>query len=247
MNKFKRFVSCALACAVTAGSYLYLAGTGKVENASITVGAAETYVSQCKEMLDLINKYRAENGVEPLKLYIPACNAAMTRSSELVSAFSHDRPNGSSCFTVLDDYSIIWSSAGENIAYGYPSVQSVMNGWMNSEGHRANILSSDFDYMGIGINSSSDGIYWTQLFIGLIEGEQGGIGDVNCDYEINAVDASAVLQYYAYQATSPFFEQSETFKNSADVNGDGSIDAIDASAILKYYAQKSTGETPSWS
>lgn len=126
---------------------------------------------------------------------------------------------------------------GENIAYGYPSVSSVMDGWMNSSGHRANILSADFDYVGIGI---VDGKYWTQIFIGRVK------GDSNSDGSINAVDASATLQYYAYQSIAPYFEQTDAFIYSSDVNNDGTVNAVDCSAILRYYSMSSTGQSPTF-
>lgn len=113
-----------------------------------------------EEILALVNKERSAAGVSPLTLNATMTAAATKRAEEVSTYFSHDRPDGSSCFTVFDEYGLSWSSVGENIAGGYYSAESVMNGWMNSEGHRNNILSSDFIELGVGY---CDG-YWVQLF-----------------------------------------------------------------------------------
>ncbi|MBQ8297903.1 MAG: hypothetical protein IJX77_08985 [Ruminococcus sp.] len=235
MHFIKKIISSLAVCAVVAVSAPLAGGS------SLNAGAAETYISQCREMIELINNYRAQNGQKPLKLYITGCDAAMARSQEIVSVFSHTRPDGSGFYTILEDYNISYSVAGENIASGFDSVESVMGAWMNSSGHRANILSSNYDYIGIGIN---DGC-WSQIFLRM-PAASSAKGDVNNDKVINAIDASGVLQYYAYQATAAWFEQTDSFIRSADVDSNGVINAIDASGILKYYAESSTGKTPSF-
>ena len=78
----------------------------------------------------------------------------------------HTRPDGTSCFTVLDQNGINYFSAGENIAMGYPTSESVVNGWMNSSGHKANILNSSFTHIGVGCYEENGYYYWVQLFIG---------------------------------------------------------------------------------
>jgi uncharacterized protein YkwD len=83
--------------------------------------------------------------------------------------FSHTRPNGTICFTVLDEFHVTKTTAGENIAWateGYYDPQAVVDAWMASAGHRANILQTAFKSVGIGY-AESDGIeYFVQLFIG---------------------------------------------------------------------------------
>lgn len=233
--KPKKIISALLSCAAVS------CAVPAMQSAMLNTGAAETYVSQCKEMLDLVNQYRAEYGVAPLKLYIPACDAANARAVEIQELFSHDRPDGSRCFTILKDYNINYMYAGENIAYGYQNVEGVMNGWMNSDGHRSNILNSGYEYFGVGI----DGYYYSQIFIGGVYSSP-SLGDVNGDAAINSIDASEVLQYYAYQSTAPWFEQLPAFIDASDVNADGAIDALDASDILHYYAESATGGNPSF-
>ena len=88
---------------------------------------------------------------------------ANIRAKEIVEQFSHMRPNGESWDTAV---TVKWSYIGENIAMGYPTPEAVMNGWMNSDGHRKNILNGDFTKIGIGVCSSGGAMYWVQLFVG---------------------------------------------------------------------------------
>ena len=119
-------------------------------------------------VLELVNAARAENGKSPLTLNDALCGVAQLRAEETVKSFSHTRPNGTSCFTAIREAGISGGAMGENIAAGQSSPASVMNSWMNSEGHRANILSGDFTSIGIGyVNSGSGyGHYWVQMFLG---------------------------------------------------------------------------------
>lgn len=127
-------------------------------------GAKETPKAIKKEVLELINKERAANGVEPLTLNDTLAEAAQTRADECAEVYSHTRPDGSSCFTVLDDYGITYSYAGENIAYGYTSAEAVVQGWLNSPPHKKNILNEKYTETGIGYDPATNS--WTQIFIG---------------------------------------------------------------------------------
>ena len=91
--------------------------------------------------------------------------AALIRAKEIQSSFSHTRPNGSSFSTVLKEQGIRYSGAGENIAWGQISPEAVMEAWMNSDGHRANILNPKFTKLGVGYDQSAKGRnYWVQMF-----------------------------------------------------------------------------------
>lgn len=121
-------------------------------------------------VLKRINQERKAQGLSALKMDSTLNKAADARAKELVKLFSHTRPDGTSCFTILDDakYRVSYTMAGENIAAGYSNAEEVMTGWMNSDGHRANILKSGYDKVGIGYyyNSSQPyRYYWVQLFI----------------------------------------------------------------------------------
>lgn len=120
-----------------------------------------------KEVLRLVNEQRKAYGLNELSWDEKTADAAQLRAMEIDTKFSHVRPDGSSCFTALQQKNVSYYSAGENIAYGQTSPAQVMNSWMNSEGHRANILSSSFNAMGAGFYIGKDGRYcWTQFFIG---------------------------------------------------------------------------------
>ncbi len=118
------------------------------------------------QVIDLVNKYRAQNGLSSLSYDKGAACAASIRAKETETYFSHTRPNGSRCFTALDECGVSYLGAGENIAMGQTSAESVMTDWMNSEGHRENILNPNFKKIGVGVHKGSDGrLYWAQMFI----------------------------------------------------------------------------------
>ncbi len=111
--------------------------------------------------LQLVNNERVKCGVPKVNLDTDLVYAAQIRAEELKRKYSHSRPDGKSCFTVLKENGIYnYSYTGENIAWGYPSVETVMTGWINSKGHHDNIVDSEFKKIGFGIN----GNYWTQIF-----------------------------------------------------------------------------------
>lgn len=116
------------------------------------------------EVIRLVNEERSKKGLALLKKNETLCQAATVRSNEITSVFSHTRPNGSSCFTVVDEYNISYVALGENIAMGQKTPQEVMNSWMNSQGHRENILSGNFSEIGVGVVYYKQSYYWTQIF-----------------------------------------------------------------------------------
>ena len=120
-----------------------------------------------EEVLDLVNVERIDLGLKPLLLDPNLCNVAQLRSEELVKNFSHTRPNGSMWFTALQEADFQYNTAAENIAGGYHSVDQVVEGWMNSEGHRKNMMSGEFTKVGLGFTyqkGSEFGNYWDILF-----------------------------------------------------------------------------------
>lgn len=120
-------------------------------------GAASAGVNM-QELLDLVNAARADAGVSPLAWSDTLGDAANIRANELISLFSHTRPDGTDWYTVSD------LARGENVAAGFGSVQAVFNGWMESDGHRANILNAGFTLMGGGCVAGGGTYYWCQLF-----------------------------------------------------------------------------------
>lgn len=128
--------------------------------------SAEFNTAYEAEVLRLVNIERAKYGLSPLVQDNGATQTAHLRAKEIVKSFSHTRPDGSSCFTAAKEFGVTYRSAGENIAYGYPTPNAVVTGWMNSEGHRKNILSGSFSKIGIGCYKSGGVLYWSQFFIG---------------------------------------------------------------------------------
>ena len=116
------------------------------------IQSENTYTDLINEVYEITNNYRSLVGVSSLTLDSSLVEAASIRAKELSDSFSHTRPNGSSCFTVLSELGISYGTAGENIAAGYSSSQSVMEGWRSSSGHYQNIISSKFKKIGIGVN-----------------------------------------------------------------------------------------------
>lgn len=118
-----------------------------------------------QEVVRLVNIERADAGLAPLTMDATLSAAAQVRAQEIDESFSHTRPDGSSCFTVLKDFGITYRACGENIAKGSPTPERVVEGWMNSAGHRANILSANFTTIGVGVFADAAGtLHWAQLF-----------------------------------------------------------------------------------
>ncbi|MDD2568758.1 MAG: CAP domain-containing protein [Clostridia bacterium] len=123
--------------------------------------------TQAEQVLYYTNLERTKNGLSKLSAMSSLDAAAAKRAQEIVKTFAHTRPNGSQCFTVLAEYDVSYRTAGENIAMGQPNAKSVVEAWMNSPGHKANILNSSFTKLGVGVYQSANGtMYWSQMFIG---------------------------------------------------------------------------------
>ncbi len=120
--------------------------------------SAEDYID---EVIRLVNKEREEAGLDPLEKSSTLCKNAAVRVSEIAGYFSHTRPDGSECFTAI---TIRYTAAGENIAQGQRDPEQVMDSWMNSDGHRRNILSSKFTKIGVGYDPDTNS--WVQIFAG---------------------------------------------------------------------------------
>lgn len=120
-------------------------------------------------VIELVNNERAKAGISPLQKDVSISALADIRSKELTTLYSHQRPDGTNCITILDEYNVPWYAAGENIAAGFSSPEKVVEGWMNSPGHRANILNPDYNKIGVSCyidRNSEYTYYWEQLFIG---------------------------------------------------------------------------------
>jgi spore coat assembly protein SafA/uncharacterized protein, YkwD family len=121
-----------------------------------------------QNVINLVNRERANNGLPLLTGNWELCRVARYKSQDMINKgyFAHQSPTYGSPFKMMEDFGITFTAAGENIAYGQRSPEEVMNAWMNSPGHRANILSRTYNQIGVGVAKSSNGTYyWTQEFI----------------------------------------------------------------------------------
>lgn len=120
-----------------------------------------------QKVVELVNVERQKAGLPALKLDTAISNVARIKSKDMAdnNYFAHQSPTYGSAGDMLSKYGIKWSAWGENIASGQKTPEDVVNAWMNSSGHRANILSSNYSRIGVGYVTNSNGTsYWTQMF-----------------------------------------------------------------------------------
>ena len=133
---------------------------------TIHIPATDSKVARYEqEVIRLVNEIRVENGLKALTYDWDLGRVARYKSQDMKDNqyFSHTSPVYGTPFQMIKNFGISYRSAGENIAKGYSTPQAVVNGWMNSSGHRANILNANYTHIGVGYVSS--GNYWTQMFI----------------------------------------------------------------------------------
>ncbi|TYS18803.1 sporulation protein [Rossellomorea vietnamensis] len=132
-----------------------------------TTEAASGTLSQFeRQVVDLTNQERAKAGLPALTADAELSNVAREKSNDMQTKnyFSHTSPTYGSPFDMMNSFGIDYRAAGENIAMGQRTPEEVVKAWMNSDGHRKNILSSNFTHIGVG--HDANGNYWTQMFIG---------------------------------------------------------------------------------
>lgn len=132
----------------------------------ITIPGVDTTVrSYEQEVIRLVNEHREANGLNPLAEDWELSRVARFKSQDMKdnNYFSHTSPVYGSPFDMIKNFGITYRSAGENIARGQRTPEAVVNAWMNSSGHRANILNASYNKIGVGY--VADGRYWTQMFI----------------------------------------------------------------------------------
>ena len=119
-----------------------------------------------RQVVDLTNVERRKNGLAALQIDTQLSQVALTKSQDMQKNgyFSHTSPTYGSPFDMMRDFGVSYRTAGENIAQGQRTPQEVVNAWMNSAGHRQNILNGNFTHIGVGYEPS--GHHWTQMFIG---------------------------------------------------------------------------------
>ncbi|MCM3725506.1 CAP domain-containing protein [Neobacillus cucumis] len=138
-------------------------GAAQNQNNTVTSGSVSQYVQQ---VIDLTNQQRTKNGLPALKADTQLSGVAQKKAVDMQQNhyFSHTSPTYGSPFDMMRDFGVTYKSAGENIAQGQRTPQEVVTAWMNSEGHRKNILSANFTHIGVGFEQT--GKNWSQMFIG---------------------------------------------------------------------------------
>jgi len=152
MKRIRSAMAALIALALLCGAFM------------LPAAAADTE-SFAAEVLRLVNEERAKAGLSKLSGGPASLDAtAHLRAQEIAVSFSHSRPNGSSCFTALAEQGVAYTACGENIASGQATPAQVMAGWMNSPGHRANIL-GNYNRLGVGVYEKNGRLHWAQMFI----------------------------------------------------------------------------------
>lgn len=163
MSRIKKIVFAALAAAALTG----VAGAVHLDRpvqGSSSVSAGIQSSSAASEVVRLTNSARSKNGYAALVEDGALSEAAAVRAREIARSFSHTRPSGASFSSALSESGVSYLRAGENIASGQKSASEVVNAWMNSPGHRANILNSSYSRIGSASVNIDGTHYWVQLF-----------------------------------------------------------------------------------
>lgn len=163
MNRIKKIVFAALAAAALTGAAGAVHLDRPVQGSS-SVSAGIQSSSAASEVVRLTNSARSQNGYAALVEDGALSEAAAVRAREIARSFSHTRPSGASFSSALSESGVSYLRAGENIASGQKSASEVVNAWMNSPGHRANILNSSYSRIGSASVNIGGTLYWVQLF-----------------------------------------------------------------------------------
>ena len=185
--------------------------------------------------LQLINEYREQNGLPVLAInsYLQTASQWLSEDMANKNYFSHTDSLGRDAFQRMADFGYDLSTfKGENIAAGYATAASVMEGWKNSPGHNANMLNSNYRVIGIGLayeESSNYGWYWTTDFGGVQTDPENISGDLNNDGQVDIYDLQACVNHIL---------GTQDWGDKADVNDDGSVDILDVQGIIKIILTK---------
>lgn len=257
----KKLLASVISLALTLSALLPMTSFAAPDTAlelgdSIVMASSVNADSYAGQVVKLVNEERSKRGLQPVKALISMNKAASIRAKEIVGLFDHVRPDGRKGFSAVDDAGLKWNWVGENIAAGQTTPEEVMNAWMNSDGHRNNILNTRCKYIGVGYCNEGGYAHWVQLFMDSTveytdfptikvqsENKNNTVlakGDINGDNRINSVDASEALTEYASVSAGRGSRFSASQITAADLNGNNRVDAVDASMILGIYAKNAT-------
>ena len=238
-------VAVNISCLATRASGMSAAPVS-VQSVSLSDSQLADYANQ---VAVLVNVERSSRGLKPLRILPKLMTAAQIRANEITQIFDHFRPNGTKCFSVLDEVGLDFYAVGENIAAGQSTPESVMSAWMTSSEHKDNILKSDFMYIGVGVVQKGNRLYWSQEFLKYNEFSDAYIpkektpvyGDIDSDGKIDSRDASTILAEYALVSAGGVSTLSSYQKECADIDANSKIDSRDASFVLGFYSYLSSG------
>ena len=162
MSRIKKIVFAALAAAALTGAVGAVHLDRPVQGSSSVSASIQS--SAASEVVRLTNSARSQNGYAAIVEDGALSEAAAVRAREMARSFSHTRPSGASFSSALSESGVSYLRAGENIASGQKSAFEVVNAWMNSPGHRANILNSSYSRIGSASVNIDGTLYWVQLF-----------------------------------------------------------------------------------
>ena len=255
VKKYGKYLAALLLALVAVMAFPVSAKADQNNEEAVTLDLQGTrYYNMAFEILDIVNENRAKEGVSELVMDELLLEGAMERAEEQAVFFSHTRPDGTSCFTKWEEKNIESTHNGENIAANSSTSQQVMERWMNSEGHRSNILNADYTRLGVGVFKHEGIIYWVQMFSNGTAIQAKEHGNVNTVASINVIPSNlgpASLQIdleakagksgtaklyvknsgWGYVAFSPVSAEVGLFSSKTDVvkvDASGSLKAVGA-------------------
>ena len=242
--------------ALLTGAVLVLSSAASLPCAAASGSDAQTLRDSVEIFCSMCNDARVAQGLQELYIAPVLVDYAQARAEELPVMFSHTRPDGSKCFSIMKNDGFFYNASAENIAAGGFDAVETFHQFMNSSGHRKNILTDSYTHIGTGFCYDPDaapdpdkisyGYYWSMLLIGtydmhdtpvVYEGQyipERDPGDADGSKVVDAADARRIMQYSAERRAGANPLVTDQFLQAADVNGDGKVNAVDAQIILKY-------------
>lgn len=259
MNILKKSVSFLTAVAVMLLSTMVFSVFPENNNRTASAYSIDSYAD---DVAALVNEYRQQQGIEPLKVIPLLQENAQTRAVEISEEFSHTRPDGTMCFTAISS-SLSYYACAENIAYGETTPEAVINQWKKSDGHNKNMLNSEYTHIGVGVYESNYTVYWVQVFIGssstyddeytpvyssedttetIKPTEEYTTESYTEDYTYPATEEYTTEPYteiYTY-STIEYTTETDSVSMWGDVTFDGRVSIADAVLLNKYLVNSAT-------
>lgn len=242
MNILKKSVSFLTAVAVILLSAMVFSVFPENNNRTASAYSIDSYAD---DVAALVNEYRQQQGIEPLKVIPLLQENAQTRAVEISEEFSHTRPDGTMCFTAISS-SLSYYACAENIAYGETTPEAVIKQWKKSDGHNKNMLNSEYTHIGVGVYESNYTVYWVQVFIGSSSTYDDEYTPVYSSEDttetIKPTEEYTTEHYteiYTY-STIEYTTETDSVSMWGDVTFDGRVSIADAVLLNKYLVNSAT-------